>query len=182
MHGITLPQIIKPNIFSMKILIYSWLVKNPNVNWMARLDGYISRCIAYIIYAITTLRPRRNCRYFADDIFKCTSWMQIYDFRLRYHWRLLLRFELTILQYWFRLRLGFDQAPSHYLTQWWLIYWSTYASLCLDVFVGSTDINKEVVRKAECFNQWIASILVDNKWAWLLETCLRPRLVSPAIQ
>ena len=30
------------------------------------------------------------------------SWMKIYEFRLRFHWSLFLRFELTIFQHWFR--------------------------------------------------------------------------------
>ena len=30
------------------------------------------------------------------------SWIQIHEFRLRYHWSLFLRFELTIFQHWFR--------------------------------------------------------------------------------
>ena len=30
------------------------------------------------------------------------SWMKTYEFRLRFHWSLLLRFESTILQHWFR--------------------------------------------------------------------------------
>ena len=49
-----------------------------------------------------TLRPRQNCRNLADDISNAFSWMKIYDFRLRFHWSLFLRFEFTILQHWFR--------------------------------------------------------------------------------
>ena len=30
------------------------------------------------------------------------SWMQMCEFRLRFHWNLLLRFELKISQHWFR--------------------------------------------------------------------------------
>ena len=30
------------------------------------------------------------------------SWMKMYEFRLRFHWSLFLRFELTISQHWFR--------------------------------------------------------------------------------
>ena len=49
------------------------------------------------------------------------SWMKMHEFRLRFHWSLFLRFELTIFQHWFRQWLGADQATSHYLNQWWLI-------------------------------------------------------------
>ena len=60
------------------------------------------------------------------------SWMKIYEFRLKFHWSLFLRAQLTIYQNWFRKWLGADQATSHYLNQWWLIYWHIYASLGLN--------------------------------------------------
>ena len=60
------------------------------------------------------------------------SWMKMYEFRLRFHWRLLPRVQLTILQHWFRLWLGADQATSHCLNQCWLAYWRIYASLGLN--------------------------------------------------
>ena len=30
------------------------------------------------------------------------SWMKMYEFRLRFHWNVFRRFELTIFHYWFR--------------------------------------------------------------------------------
>ena len=56
------------------------------------------------------------------------SGMKMYKFCVRFHWSLLLRFELMIFQYWFRWWLGVDQVTSHYLNQWWLVYWCMYAS------------------------------------------------------
>ena len=47
------------------------------------------------------------------------SWMKMYEFRLRFHQSLLLRFELTIFQLRFRYWLGANQATSHYLNEWW---------------------------------------------------------------
>ena len=60
------------------------------------------------------------------------SLMKIYEFRLKFHWSLFLRFQLTIFQHWFRYWLGAVQATSHYLKQWWLVYWRIYASLALN--------------------------------------------------
>ena len=59
------------------------------------------------------------------------SWIKMYEFRLKFHWSLFLRFQLTSLQHWFRYWLGAVQATSHYLNQWWLVYWRIYASLGL---------------------------------------------------
>ena len=53
-----------------------------------------------------------------------SSWMKIYEFRFRFHWSLLLRLQLTISQHC----LDNGSAPSHYLNQWWLVFWRVYAS------------------------------------------------------
>ena len=60
------------------------------------------------------------------------SGMKMYRFQLRFHWRLFPRVQITIFQYLFRKWLGADQATSHYLKQWWLVYWWIYASLDLN--------------------------------------------------
>ena len=60
------------------------------------------------------------------------SWMKMYEFRLRFHWSLFLRVQLTISQHWFRLWLTAVQATSHYLKQYWLVYWRIDASLGLN--------------------------------------------------
>ena len=60
------------------------------------------------------------------------SWMEIYEFRLRFHLSLFLGAQLTIIQYWFRYWLGAGQAPSHSLNHWWLVCWRIYTSLPLN--------------------------------------------------
>ena len=59
----------------------------------------------------------------------CLFLNEKYDFRLIFHWSLILRFELTIFQHWFRQWFGANQATSYYLNQWWLPYWHIYVSL-----------------------------------------------------
>ena len=60
------------------------------------------------------------------------SWMKMFEFRLKFHWSLFLRVQITISQHWFREWLGAVQATSHYLNQWWLVYRRIYASLGLN--------------------------------------------------
>ena len=67
------------------------------------------------------------------------SWMKIYKFWLRFHWSLFLRVQSTIFQHCFRWWLGAVQATSHYLNQWWLVYWRIYASL------GVNELNRRLV-------------------------------------
>ena len=47
------------------------------------------------------MRPRKNGRHFPDDKFRFFS-KKIYEFRLRFHWSLFLRVQLTIFQHLFR--------------------------------------------------------------------------------
>ena len=64
------------------------------------------------------------------------SWMKMYESRSRFQWVLFLSFELTIFQHLCRQWLVADQATSHYVNQWWLVYWRIYASLGLHKFPG----------------------------------------------
>ena len=56
--------------------------------------------------------PPFPSRYF-KEIFS----MNMFEFRLQFHWRLFLRFQLTINKHWFRWWFGVVQATSHYLNQ-----------------------------------------------------------------
>ena len=58
--------------------------------------------------------------------------MKMFEFRLKFHWSLFPRVQLTIFQHWFREWLGAVQATSHYLNQWWLVYRRIYASFGLN--------------------------------------------------
>ena len=54
---------------------------------------------------------------------------------LKYHWRLFLRVQSTIWQYWFRYWLRAVPATCHYLNQWWFIYCCKYVSLGLNELI-----------------------------------------------
>ena len=71
------------------------------------------------------------------------SWMKMEEFRLRFHWSLFLRVQLTTVQHWFRQRFDTGQVTSHCLNQWWLIYRCIYASL------GINELNHSYPRNFE---------------------------------
>ena len=60
--------------------------------------------------SLTTIRPTTLTHWGRDkmdDISQTTfssafSWIKIYEFRLKFHWGLFLRVQLTIFQHWFR--------------------------------------------------------------------------------
>ena len=84
---------------------------------------------AYFGCTLTHWGRDKIAAIFQTTFWNAFSWIIMYEFRLRFHWSLLLRVQLTIFQHWFRQWLGADQATSHCLDQWWLIYWRIYASL-----------------------------------------------------
>ena len=98
----------------------------PGQNWSYFAHDTF-KCIFF-----NTLRPRQNGRHFQMTFSNAISWMKIDEFRLRFHWSLFQRFQLTIFQHWFGQWLGAVQVTSHYLNQWWLIYRRIYVSLGLN--------------------------------------------------
>ena len=76
-------------------------------------------------------------------------WMKMLKFLLRFLWNLFLRVQLTIFQHWFRLWLGAVQATSHYLNQWWLVYWRIYASPGLNELTTLSASHRDIFCVAE---------------------------------
>ena len=74
-------------------------------------------------------RDKMAVMFFQTTFSDAFSWMKINEFRLKFHWSLFLRVQLTIFHHWFRSWLGAGQATSHYLNQWRLVYWRVFASL-----------------------------------------------------
>ena len=73
---------------------------------------------------INTLRPRQNGRHFADDFFKCIFLYENVWFSINISLKFFPKGPIKI----FRWCHGADQATSHYLNQWWLVYWRIYTS------------------------------------------------------
>ena len=72
------------------------------------------------------------------------SSMKIYKFRLKFQWSLFPRDQSTIFQLWFRWWLGAGQVTSHYLNQWWLVYWRIYALLGLNELKSNRWSNQHI--------------------------------------
>ena len=93
-------------------------------------------CIS--LMCINTLRLRQMDAISQTTFSNAFSLMKMFEFQLKFHWSLFPRVQLTIFHHWFRSWLGADQATSHYLNQWWLVYWRIYASLGLNELIGLT--------------------------------------------
>ena len=88
------------------------------------------RVILFKPQSVNTLRPGQNGRHFPDNIFKCifsneNAWISItFSFKFVPN----VRIPAIGSDIWFDA----DQAASHYLNQWWLVYWRIYVSLGLN--------------------------------------------------
>ena len=90
------------------------------------------------------------------------SWMKMYEFRLRFHYTLFLRFQLTIFQHWCRWWLGADKATNHYLNQWWLVYRHIYASL------GLNELRSLKHRQTQTDQNSLFIDILSRVWVWVL--------------
>ena len=84
------------------------------------------------------------------------SWMKMYKFCLKFHLHFFPGAQLTIFQHWLRYLLGAIQATSHYVNQWWLVYWRIYVSLGLN----------------ELKNLWNFFYLMMTLWHWNFLHCM----------
>ena len=72
-----------------------WLeVYRMTTKHMVKLRSYVNNLsyhmIAIGMWQFHTLRPRKSGRHFSDDIFKCISFNEEFEFRLRCHWNLFI--------------------------------------------------------------------------------------------
>ena len=99
----------------------------------------------YSLFAVTWFVKHRSrekmAAIFQMTITNAFSWMKMHTFRLRFHWSLFPRVQLTIFQHWFRWWVGSNQETRHYLNQWWSDYRPIYAPRDLNFVMYTTNTN-----------------------------------------
>ena len=121
---------------------YRVTVELPWANWhfytiASRFNAVHSKTIlrsvqTWLSYNLTHWGRDKMAAIFQTKFSNAYSWIKMLTFLLRFHWSLFPRVQLTIFKHWFRWWLGAGQATSHFLNQWWLVYWRMYASLGLN--------------------------------------------------
>ena len=123
-------------VLSLKLVCYScltYMISHEIWTWFCCAlfcCGYIfvSCRFMWSIY-LNTLRPKSSGRYFPADIFKCIFLNENMWISIKISQKFVPEVHLTISQHWFRWWLGAGKATSHYMNQWWVVYWRIYASL-----------------------------------------------------
>ena len=80
---------------------------------------------------INTLRPRHNGRHFEDDIFKCI-FLNEKTIPIKMSLKCVPMGAINNIPALVQITNQANQATSHHLNQWWLVYWRIYASLGLN--------------------------------------------------
>ena len=121
---------------------HCWNTKTTHKGWLSRgsdiskiFNGEVVATTMSVQYYLTHWGRDKMAAVSQTIFSNAFSWIKMYEFRLKFHWSLILRFKLTVFQHWFRYWLGAAKATSHYLNQWWLVYWRIYASLGLNELI-----------------------------------------------
>ena len=73
--------------------------------------------------ALNTLRSRQNGRHFTDDIFKCIFLSENVWILIKISLKFVPKGPINNIPALIQIIVCADQATSHYLKQWWLVYW-----------------------------------------------------------
>ena len=98
-------------------------------------------CVRCDMAFIEPMHHNKSNIIYLKHIAAATKWppfsMKMYKFRLRFHWSLFPKVQLTVLdQCWSRWWLSAGQVTSHYLNQGWLIYWC----ICIYESLGPNEL------------------------------------------
>ena len=91
-----------------------------------------------------------RARHFPNDILKYILLNENIWISIRFSLKFVPSFQLKINQHWFRKWLGTGQAASHYLNQWWLIYWRIYASIGLNEHQLMAGVTNKNTKRVSC--------------------------------
>ena len=84
------------------------------------------------LHFINTLRPRRNKQHFADDIFKCIFFNENVWISIKISPKFVPKGPINNIPALVQIMAWRRSGASHYLNQWWLVYWCISASLGLN--------------------------------------------------
>ena len=85
-------------IFIEPCLVIYWL---EHVIYWSRVFMHWTVICTQPMVALTHWGWDKMATIFQTTFSNAFSWMKMYEFRLRFHWSLFLRFQLTISQHWF---------------------------------------------------------------------------------
>ena len=83
-----------------RVYFLFYLLQYPWLSYIKKLHDIA--CLAFRYELLYTLRPRQMDAISQTTFSNAFSWMKMFEFRLKFHWSLFRRVQLTIFQQWFR--------------------------------------------------------------------------------
>ena len=80
------------------------------------------------------MRPRQNGRHLADDIFTCLFLNENMWISINISLNVVAKGWINYIPVLVQIVAWCQPGASHYLNQWWLVYWCIYASLGVNEF------------------------------------------------
>ena len=126
---------------------------------------------------LNTLRPRQNGRHFADIIFKCIFLNENVWISIEISLKFIPKGPMHNIPALVQIMACADQATSHYLHQWWLIYWRIYTSLGLtELTLNMLNCFKDNIRYIHILNR-----LLDLARPKMTKLTLEPQYMLPVL-
>ena len=132
--------------------------------WHPVISHYVNQCWLFASSVLNTLRPRQNGRHFID-IFKCIFLNENVWILIKISLKCIPNVRIINIQHLFRSWLGADQAPSHYLNQWWLVRLPTHICVtrpqCVSKLQWNLNQNRNIFIQENAF-EFVICIMVIN--------------------
>ena len=103
--------------------------------------------------ALNTLRPRQDGRHFPDEILRWIFLNENLWILINISLKFVPRVPINNIPALVQIMAWRRQATSHYLNQWWLVYWRIYASLGLN----------ELTQMSSYWFSWLLEPLITSK-------------------
>ena len=126
--GLKVLNVFPPN--PSELMMFISMLRSWNRDW--HIDSYCDLKLwgpKHTFYTYFFLRPRQNGRHFPDDIFKCIFFNENAWISIKISLKFVLKGPVNKIPALVQIKAWRRQATSHYLNQWWLVYWRIYASL-----------------------------------------------------
>ena len=104
---------------------------------------------------LNTLRPKQNGRHFADDTFKCIFMNENVRISINISLKFVPKGLINNIPPLVQIMACTDQATSHYLNQWRLVYRRTYASLGLNELIP-----RSLTHWGQVAHTWISNLTI----------------------
>ena len=115
--------------------------------------------------SFNTLRPRQDGRLVPDDIFKSIFFNENVQISIKISLTFVPEAPINNITALVQIMAWRRPATSHYLNQWWLVYWRIYASFGLnELNISQNNLGNQKMIQVTQYSTMDGP--VDDPWIW----------------